>query len=384
MKYKNTKFIFTLALIAGMTFGVMTSQAFAQMIETPAKQAILFDAETGMVLFEKNADERMPTSSMSKVLTGIVVFDALQDDRLKLEDTLRVSEKAWRMQGSKMFVKVGSDVKVEDLIRGVVVQSGNDATVVLAEGLAGSEDDFATMLNKKAEEIGMTDSHFTNASGWPDPNHYSTARDLLKMSQYLVEQYPEYYHYYNEKSFTYNNIKQDNRNPLLYKNLGADGIKTGHTEAAGYGLLASAERNGRRLFLVVNGLESMPMRSSESERLITWGFNQFKNIRLFKSGDVLDEAKVWLGQSSTVPLVVGEDAIMSIPVTNRDKMQAKLVYQSPLPAPIKKGDKVGTVEVQISDDVRIVKDVFAGADVAQKGVFGKAFDKIKYSIMRKL
>lgn len=378
MKNNTKKSIFILALLSCFVFG---ASAQAEELQTVAKQAILFDAETGMVLFEKNADERMPTSSMSKVLTGIVVFDALKDGRVKLDDTFQVSEKAWRMEGSKMFIKVGTDVKVEDLIRGVVVQSGNDATVALAEGVGGSEADFATMLNKKAEEIGMTNSHFVNASGWPDPNHYSTARDLFKMAKYLIDTYPEYYHYYSEKEFTYNDIKQGNRNPLLYKNIGADGIKTGHTEDAGYGLVASADRNGRRLFLVVNGLDSMNTRASESERLITWGYNQFKNVRLFTAGDVVDEANVWLGVNQKVPLVVAEDMVMSIPVTQSKKIEAKLIYQNPIPAPIFKGDKVGTVEVTLADDTKIIKDVFAGADSAQKGFFSRTMDKIKYTAL---
>src|SRR5690606_24953816 len=248
----------------------------ARALETPAREAILIDVDTRTVLFEKNSQARMPTSSMSKVLTAYLVFEAIKDGRIKLDDTLPVSEKAWRMQGSKMFVPIGEQVKVEDLLRGVIVQSGNDATVVLAEGISGTEEAFADLMNITAKKIGMNNSHFMNASGWPDPNHYSTAYDLALLAYHMITEHSDYYHYYSEKEFTFNKIKQGNRNPLLYRNIGADGIKTGHTEEAGYGLMASAVQGGRRLILVVNGLESMQQRADESARLLSWGFQNFK------------------------------------------------------------------------------------------------------------
>ncbi|HOO82296.1 MAG TPA: D-alanyl-D-alanine carboxypeptidase family protein, partial [Alphaproteobacteria bacterium] len=221
----------TLALSLVMFCGLPVLAAHAASIETKAKQAIVVDYETGTVLLSKNMDEQMPTSSMSKVMTMYAVFDSIKNGQISLNDTLPVSEKAWRMGGSKMFVEVDKRVKVEDLIRGVIVQSGNDATVVLAEGLAGSENAFANMINDKATGLGMKNSHFVNASGWPDPEHYSTARDLATLGRAIIHDFPDYYKYYMEKEFTYNNIKQTNRNPLLYRNIGADGIKTGHTEA---------------------------------------------------------------------------------------------------------------------------------------------------------
>ncbi|HEY8189199.1 MAG TPA: D-alanyl-D-alanine carboxypeptidase family protein, partial [Micavibrio sp.] len=242
----------------------------AETMETPAKQAIMLDFDTGAILMEKNADERMTPSSMSKEMTMYMVFEALKSGKLTLEQTLPISERAWRMQGSKMFVGINSQVKVEDLVRGVIIQSGNDAAIALAEGVGGTEDNFALMLNKKAEELGMKNSHFMNASGWPDPQHYSTAHDLSILAYRMVHDFPEYYHYYSEKEFTYNNIKQGNRNPLLYRNIGADGIKTGHTDEGGYGLIGSGILDNRRVIFVVNGLSSMQERADESARMLEW------------------------------------------------------------------------------------------------------------------
>ena len=236
--------------------------------ETLAKEAVIIDFETGAVLYDKNADIKTPTSSMSKVMTAMVVFDAIRSGKLSLEQTLPVSEKAWRSEGSKMFVALNSQVKVEDLIRGMIIQSGNDACVVLAEGVAGSEENFTELLNAKAKEIGMSGSHFMNSSGWPDPEHYSTVRDLAAMAKYLITNYPDEYKYYSEKEFTYNNIKQGNRNPLLYKNMGADGVKTGHTDDGGYGLIGSAVREGRRVIMVLNGTASMQERADEASKLV--------------------------------------------------------------------------------------------------------------------
>ena len=263
------------SVLALVAFGVLASQP-ARAYETSAGQAILVDANTGTVLFEKNADEITFPSSMTKLMTIYLVFAHLADGSLHLDDELPVSEKAWRMQGSKMFVEVGTSVRVEDLLRGVVVQSGNDATVVLAEGLAGSEEAFAVEMTEMAQELGMTNSVFRNASGWPDPDHVSSARDLAILAQRTIEDFPQYYHYYAEEVFVWHDIEQHNRNPLLYNTPGADGLKTGHTEAAGYGLTASAERDGRRLILVVNGLASTQERASEGQRLIEYGFREFE------------------------------------------------------------------------------------------------------------
>jgi D-alanyl-D-alanine carboxypeptidase (penicillin-binding protein 5/6) len=259
-------------------FVLFSVPAFAQAVippQTAAKQAILVDAQTGAVLFAKNADERMPTSSMVKVMTIYLTFEGLKQNKLQMDDALPVSSYAWKQEGSRMFVNPGDHVRVEDLIRGVVIQSGNDASVVLAEALGGSEASFAERMNAKAKELGMANSHFMNATGMPDPNHYSTARDLAALAIAVIRDYPEYYHYFSELDFTYNKIKQGNRNPLLYRNIGVDGIKTGHTESGGFGLIASSLREGRRLILVVNGLESMQSRADEPAALLEWGYREF-------------------------------------------------------------------------------------------------------------
>lgn len=352
--------------------------------DTLAKQAIIYDAQTQTVIFEKNADQRMPTSSMSKVLTMIVVFDALKDGRLDLKDKLLVSEKAWRKGGSKMFLEYGTRVTVEDLIRGVIIQSGNDATITLAEGLAGSEEEFVKLLNIKADQIGMKNSNFMNASGWPDKNHYSTARDLLKMSIYLAQTYPEYYHYYSEKEFTYNGIKQLNRNPLIHRNMGADGIKTGHTEAAGYGLIGSAVQDGRRIYMIANGLQSKRFRSSESSRLMAWTFSDTENVMLTKSGQIIENVPVWLGKKKTVPLVTIDDIETTILKADKTqstkKVRARLIVDRPIPAPIEKGQEIATLVLELPSGQEIKKPLYAGEASPKLGLIGQAMEKIRYTL----
>lgn len=343
---------------------------------TLAKQAFIMDFDSGTTLFDKGADEKMPTSSMSKVLTMIVVFDAIKAGKLSLDQTLPVSEKAWRMQGSKMFVDLNSQIKVEDLIQGVIVQSGNDACIVLAEGLAGSEENFAAMMNEKAREIGMTNSHFMNASGWPDPDHYSTPHDLAKMASYLIKNDGEYYKYYSQKEFTYNNITQGNRNPLLYANLGADGIKTGHTEAAGYGLIGSAVRNGRRVIMVINGTSSMQERADESKKLIEWSLVSFKNVNVAKKGQVYAEAPVILGQAKSVPLTVKDDLSMTLPFADAKAVKMQATYPAPVKAPVKAGDIVGKLSIQVGALPATEVDLIASADVEKAPFFKQAMEKL--------
>lgn len=344
---------------------------------TSAEQAILMDFETGMVLFEKNATEKMPTSSMSKVMTMLLVFEALESGKLRLDTELPVSEKAWRKGGSKMFVEVDNRVAVEDLLRGVTVQSGNDATIVLAEGLAGSEQAFAEAMNVKAEEIGMKNSHFMNASGWPHPDHYSTAQDLAKLAHYMIDEYPDYYSYFSEKEFTYNNITQRNRNPLLYReDIGADGIKTGHTEDGGYGLMASGIRDGRRVILVLNGLDDEKARAQESARMLEWGLKGFQNIVLFQAGETVDVAEVVMGKRKQVSLVIEEKLFVSVPVTLRNDLKVSVKYDGPLIAPVYKGDKVGTLQVEIPRLQTIEVPLFAGEDVPGLGFFAGTLAKV--------
>ncbi|MCH8038539.1 MAG: D-alanyl-D-alanine carboxypeptidase [Proteobacteria bacterium] len=319
--------------LAGLLAWLAAAAIPAGAIETTAREAFIIDVVTGRVLLDKNADDSMPPASMSKIMTTYLVFERLKDGRLSLDDELPVSEKAWRKGGSKMFVEVGKQVRVEDLLRGVIVQSGNDACIVLAEGLGGTEEAFAAEMTRKGREIGLTGSSFANATGWPDPNQRMTARDLATLALRLIADFPEYYHYYAETEFTYAGIRQSNRNPLLYKSLGADGLKTGHTQEAGYGLTASVVQGDRRIILVLNGLGSQKARSEESARLIGWALREYDNYTLFKPGETVDEAPVWLGEAANVPLVMPEGVTVTLSRKARRDMRVTVVYDAPIPAP---------------------------------------------------
>ena len=283
-----------------------------------------------------------------------------------------------------MFVPQGGSVSVEDLLRGVIIQSGNDATIVLAEGLEGSEDVFARKMTAKARELGMKNSNFKNASGWPEPEHYSTANDLVLLSRHMIESFPEYYSFYGEKEFTYNKIKQENRNPLLYKDIGADGLKTGHTEAAGYGLMGTAMRDGRRVLMVVNGLGSKKARSDESVRLMEWALNNFENKKLLSKGDVITKAEVAMGKQKELPLLVTKDVHLTVPKGLLDDYKVNAKYNAPLVAPIKSGDQVGMLEISIPDMKTFEYPLYAGASVKKLGFFSATIEKIKYFIVGKL
>lgn len=350
----------------------------AAAIETLAREAILVDMTTGAVLFEKNADVPMPPASMSKIMTAYLLFTKLRDGKVKLADTLPVSENAWRKggcvsDGSTMCLKLDERAKVEDLIRGIIVQSGNDACIVVAEGVSGSEEAFVGEMNKLAKEIGLKGSVFRNTTGLPDPGHVMTARDLTILSSRLINDFPEYYPYYSEKSFTYNGIKQGNRNPLLYKNIGADGLKTGHTKEAGYGLTASAKQGDRRLILVVTGLPSMQARAEESERLMDYGFRTFENVTLVKAGDTVETAQVWLGREDTVPLVSADNIVVTVPRQGVADIKVSVAYDGPVPAPISKGAVIGDLNVAAPGIAPISYPLVAGADVPELGFFGRAF-----------
>jgi D-alanyl-D-alanine carboxypeptidase (penicillin-binding protein 5/6) len=349
-------------------------------IDTQAKHALVLEADTGAVLLDKLSDERVPPASMSKVMTAYLVFDYLKQGRAKLEDELPVSEKAWRTQGSKMFVQIGSRVKIDDLLRGMIVQSGNDACIVLAEGLAGSTSAFVDQMNEEAKKIGLKNSHFANVDGLPDPDHYMTARDLATLGMRTIKDFPEYFHYYSEKEFTFNtvaannrevSINQGNRNPLLYKDLGADGLKTGHTDEAGYSLLGSVLRDKRRVIVVLSGLPSMKARAQESERLVEWAFREFNNYQLFAAGDKVDDAEVWLGSEAKVPITVEKDLVVTLPRKSRKDMKVTVAYDKPVPAPIQKGEPVGKVIVTASDMAPAEAPLIAGANVDRMGPVGR-------------
>lgn len=350
----------------------------AAALETIAKQAILMDAETGTVLLEKNADDTMPPSSMSKLMTVYMVFERLKSGSLTLDDKLPVSKKAWRKGGSKMYVLVGKSVRVEDLLRGVIVQSGNDASIVVAEGLSGTEEAFATEMTKKGQKIGLQNSVFRNASGWPEEGHYMTARDIAILSKRTIDDFPDYYHYYAETSFTFSGIRQGNRNPLIYRNMGADGLKTGHTEAGGFGLAASVIRDGRRLILVVNGIESAQSRANESQRLIEWGFREFANFALFRAGETVDEANVWLGTEAKVRLILEEDLVLTLPRRARRTAKVKVVYTSPIPAPIPDGAEIAKLVITAPGLDDLVVPLKAGAEVRRLGFLGRISASIQY------
>lgn len=357
-------------------FALIAAPAFAAQA-TSAKQAYIIDYETGQVLLEKNAEERMPTSSMSKVMTMYMVFEALKGGAITLDTKYNVSEKAWGKGGSKMFVELGKDIKVSDLIRGVIVQSGNDATIVLAEGLSGDEDRFAKAMTEKAKEIGMKNSNFMNASGWPDPDHYSTAHDLAMMSNRIINDFPEYYYFYSETEFTYNAIKQPNRNPLLYRNIGADGLKTGHTEIGGYGLIGTAKNEDRRVIMVLNGLASEAERADEGTRLISWALNNFENVTLAKKDDEITKARVVMGKSDAVTLVVGQDIRMTIPKLDKDKITFKASYNTPLIAPVTQGQEVGVLTISAPDEEDVMVPLYAKENVESLGFFKKTWTKFE-------
>ena len=340
----------------------------------------MIDLGTGSILLSKHADEQMHPASMSKLMTVYMLLERLKDGRLKLTDEFPISEKAWKMQGSKMYVEVGKRVSIHDLLRGIIVQSGNDACIVVAEGIAGSEAAFAEAMNKKAKELGLTNSHFANASGWPNPNHLMSAHDLATLATDIIQRFPKYYELFSEKSFTYSNIRQSNRNPLLYKNLGVDGLKTGHTEASGYGLVASGVRNGRRLLLVVNGLNSVNERARESERLINWGFREFTDLDLYKAGQQVALANVWLGASETVPLVVNKAVITSIAQARKKQLKLTVHYRGPIPAPIRKGTEIASLTIDAPGVTPREVPLYAGADVAKLGPMGRIFAAIKFLI----
>jgi serine-type D-Ala-D-Ala carboxypeptidase (penicillin-binding protein 5/6) len=340
-------------------------------IETQAKHALILETETGVVLLDKGADERIPPASMSKIMTAYIVFGMLKEGRAKLTDQLPVSERAWRLQGSKMFVPIGGSISIDDLLKGVIIQSGNDACLVLAEGLAGSEEAFVALMNQKAKEIGLEDSHFADVSGLPNPDHWMTARDLATLAIRTIQDFPEYYHYYSEIDYEFNNIKQGNRNPLLYKNIGADGLKTGHTEEAGFSLTASVKRDNRRIILVLNGLPTMKARAQESERLIAWAFREFNDYRLFAAGDKVDDGEVWLGAEPKVPLSVDKDFIVTLPRKARKDMKVTVEYDRPIAAPIQKGDTVGKVVMTAPDVPSVDAPLIAAASVERMNSWGR-------------
>jgi D-alanyl-D-alanine carboxypeptidase (penicillin-binding protein 5/6) len=351
--------------------------------ETKAKHAILMNADANLVLFEKEADELVPPASMSKLMTLAVVFRELKAGHIKLEDQFKVSEHAWRTGGapsgsSAMFAPLNSMVSVADLIQGVTVQSGNDAAIILAEGIAGTEEAFAHQMNEYAKEIGLTKSHFVNSTGLPAEGHVMTARELAILARFLIYAYPEYYHFFGQRDFTFNKHTFNNRNPLIFAaDLGVDGLKTGFIEEAGYGLVASAKRGEQRLILVVNGLNTKQEREGEPRRLIEWGFKSFKPFRLFDEGQKVSDALVWGGTQHYVPLVGDGNINIILPATASGKVNASIVYQGPIKAPIRKGDRLAVLRVT-SAESSATNDIplYAGDDIGQSNFAMRGIDSL--------
>lgn len=339
--------------------------------ETKARHAIILDYESGQTLFERDADQPIPTASMSKLMTIYMLLERIQSGALSLDDTFPVSEKAWKKGGSKMFVEVGKQVRVEDLLRGIIIQSGNDASIVVAEALAGSEEAFAEQMTRRARELGLENTELRNATGWPDPEHRMSVRDLAKVAMLTIRNFPDYYPIFAEKSFTYSDITQRNRNPLLYRSIGADGLKTGHTENAGYGLTASARRGDQRLVMVVAGLDSSRERGDEAERLLRWAFRTFATYRLGSAGETISDAEVWLGQSTRVPLMLGDDLLVSMARADRARMKVEAVYDGPVPAPVSKGQQIGRLVVTADGRQLASAPLLAADDVAPLGPLGR-------------
>jgi serine-type D-Ala-D-Ala carboxypeptidase (penicillin-binding protein 5/6) len=349
-------------------------------IDTVARNALIIEMDTGTVLYQKLPDQRIPPASTSKLMTAYVVFGLLKAGRAKLTDELPVSSEAWKLGGSKMFVPVGGRISIDSLLQGMIVQSGNDSCVVLAEGLAGSQAAFVDLMNKKAAEIGLRNSHFANVDGLPDPGDWMTARDLATLAERTIIDFPQYYHYYSEKGFNFSNIEQGNRNPLLYNTPGADGLKTGHTEESGFSIVGSVARGKRRVILVLMGMPTMKARAQESERLAEWAFREFDDYRLFSAGDVVDEAEVWLGSAPKVAMTAGRDVVVTMPRSARRDMKVAVNYNRPIPAPIDKGEAIGKLEVTAPGMSNVELPLYAAADVPRIGRLGRIATMAGYLI----
>ncbi len=369
-----------IVLLLAVTCGLCTP-ASAQ-IETEAPYAILIDADSKTVLFEKDADELMAPASMSKLMTLAVVFQALDDGKITLDTEFSVSEYAWRTGGapsgsSAMFAPLNSKVKVSDLLQGVIVQSGNDACIILAEGLAGSEEAFAEQMNDYAHRIGLKKSHFTNSNGLPNPNHLMTARELAVLAMHIIEHFPKYYPYFQQKEFRYRTHIFYNRNPLIYANIGADGLKTGFTSESGYGIVGSAVQDGRRLVVVQNGIKSQSGRKDDATRMLNWGFRSFEKFTLFKSDETVGEALVWGGEQRYVKLRGNGDVSLLLPKNAKQKkLHGEIVYLGPVKAPVHDGDRIGELRVTAEGGITSSAPLYAAESVQKAGVIKQGFDSL--------
>ena len=354
--------------------------------QTSAPFAILIDAETGSVLFEKGADALTAPSSLAKLMTAEVVFNEITQGRLSRDEEMMISENAWRRGGapsrtSSMFAPIHSRVRVEDLLRGLIIQSANDAAIALAEGISANERAFAILMNNRARELGLVKSNFANATGLPEPTQKVTVRELAKLAQHIMRTYPDFYPIYGEKEFTWNKIRQQNRNPLLALNIGADGMKTGYTAEGGFGLVGSALQNGLRLIVVVNGLKTAKDRADEAKKLLDWGFSGFEQRPLFAEGEILGQARVFAGTQTSVNLVGPRAISMLIPRNNHDRISAKIVYTGPVPAPIQEGQRIGTLRVYRGTNVALEVALQAAETVERGNLSRRAFDAVSELII---
>ena len=343
-------------------------------LDTKAKSAIVIDYNTGIVLLEKNADQAMPPASMSKLMTLNMVFEALDDGRLSMDDKLPVSEHAMSYGGSTMFLNTRDKVRVEDLIRGVIVLSGNDACAVLAEALSGSETEFARAMTVRAKQLGMTQSSFGNSNGWPHPNQKMSARDLATLATRLIRDFPHYYGFFSEREFTFDNrspANRFNRNPLLKLDIGADGLKTGHTAAAGYGVVGSATRNGRRIVLMISGLSSDEERAREAEKLVNWAFRQFLEKKILEAGEEAGEIDVWLGKADKVGLEIANDVDLLLPIEALSGLKGEIQLREPVEAPIEKGQVMGRMVIEVPKMPSVEVDILASDSVERSGLMSR-------------
>tara|TARA_B100001123_G_C15321896_1_gene1028219 strand:- start:490 stop:1644 length:1155 start_codon:yes stop_codon:yes gene_type:complete len=368
-------------------FSFFSQKSYSE-IDFDVKYFIIQDHLSGKILFEKEADTKIYPASMTKIMTSIVTFDLLKSGETSLDEMITISEKAWRMSQSgysSMFIMLNDQVSVEDLLKGIIIVSGNDACVALAEGLSGTEEDFVILMNEKAEEIGLENTNFSNSSGISDPNNYSTPRDILKMSRYMIKNYPEYYTYFKETTFTWDRtggdpITQGNRNPLLYKNIGADGIKTGYLAVEQYSLASSLLINERRLIAVGSGFQTKNIRSRESIKALNWGLKKFDTIKVTKKDEIFSTLKVWLGKKNEVEVLASEDFYITVPKRKKNTIKAVLEYNGPLQTPINKGDKVAILNVYESDQLVKKIDILSAEDIKRSNIFSRIFKSLNYLV----
>ena len=349
-------------------------------ISTTAKFAIIMDFDTENILLDKDANAKIFPASMSKLMTLYILFEEISEGSINMESEFLVSKKAWKKGGSKMFVEIGSYVKVKDLLRGIVVQSGNDACIVVAEGISGTEDAFVDLMNAKAKQLGLLNSNFKNSTGWPDDEHYMTSYDLALLSKKIIHDFPAFFNMFKEKEFTFNNIKQGNRNPLLYSYKFSDGLKTGYTEASGFSLAATAEKSGQRLIAVLSGMESVKERKDEAIKLLEWGFREYVNVNLFDKNETIIEADVWLGDKAIMDLITHQNVNFTLQKKNINNYSAKVVYNNPVPAPIKQNTEYGKLIIENTFKGTLVYPLYAREKIKKAGVFKKISSAFSFFI----